>query len=171
MTKAKLQVSAELLAEMKEYLSYDPETGHFTWIKKRKAQSVAGDLAGSLEKSGYIRIGFKGDVYNAHRLAWLFYYGIMPKDLIDHKNGNRSDNWITNLRECSNKENQQNQQKAQIDNKTGMLGVCWDSYNNRYKAAIKVDGKIRNLGNFNTPEEAHKKYLEEKRKVHSFCMI
>jgi len=121
MSAVKLTVSAELLAELKKYLFYDPETGLFTWIKKVKcSRREVGSIAGSDNGSGYIMIGIKAVNYKAHRLAWAFYYGYMPTRLIDHINGKRSDNRIINLREATDAQNSHNILKARTDNKVGL---------------------------------------------------
>lgn len=40
------------------------------------------------------------------------------------------------------------------NNTTGFIGVSWHIRKERYVAQIKVDGKTRNLGQFETAEEA-----------------
>ena len=75
--------------QIKELLSYDPETGDFTWIKKlsgRANQIVVGSKAGNISDQGYIRIYIGRANYRAHRLAWFFVHGEMPP-IIDHING------------------------------------------------------------------------------------
>lgn len=156
----------ELTAErLREVLDYDPDTGVFT-RKVRTGNVKIGDVAGSFNGKGYIRIGIDGRLHRAHRLAWLYVTGEWPKDQIDHINGDRGDNRLANLREVNNAENQHNLRKARADNTTGFLGVS-PRYG-KFRAYIMVDGKNKHLGCFPTPEAAHAAYLEAKRGLHPF---
>lgn len=76
-----------------------------------------------------------------------------------HVDGKPSNNAIGNLREASNRENQQNQAK----HRAGKLpGVTFNSVGLRrpYQARMLVDGRSRSLGMYATPEEAHAAYLK-----------
>ena len=46
------------LEELKQYLSYDPETGVFTWVKSAGKNCKAGHVAGTVLPNGYYQIGF-----------------------------------------------------------------------------------------------------------------
>lgn len=158
--------------ELKKYLHYDPETGIFTWKIFSNTQVKIGDIAGCLsKKDGYIYIGMKGKLYLAHRLAWLYATGKIPKDMIDHKDGVRNNNRFNNLREANKSQNAQNRIASTNKNKSGYLGVSLHSSNKKYCAYITVDGKCKNLGSFTTPELAHEAYLTAKRQMHDFCTI
>lgn len=152
---------------LKEKISYSPDTGHFTWlinVPKRKS----GDIAGHVDSDGYREICVHGKKYWAHRLAWLFFYGEMPQENIDHINGNRDDNRIINLRLASVALNNQNRRSAQANNKTGLLGVCWHKKTNKFRAQIKLNGKKIHIGLYSTKELAYAAYVETKRKIHLF---
>lgn len=156
--------------QLKNALTYDFNTGEFVW-KTRPSRAVkAGTVAGCVEKRiGYVTIGIKGRIYKAHRLAWLYMYGDWPKGLIDHINGKKHDNRISNLRDVSADGNSQNVRKPNSRNKSGFMGVIW--FQNKWRASMSVNGKSKWLGDFNTPEEAHQTYLEAKRKYHAACTI
>ena len=156
---------------LRELLRYDPDTGAFTWLADR-GKARTGDMAGSGDGQGYIVIGIDGCKYLAHRLAWFYVKGNWPEHQIDHVNGSRSDNRFANLRDATPAENQQNQRRAHSSNRrSGLLGVAWDSSHGRWKAAISVDGRIRNLGRFDEPEEAHATYLAAKARLHPYQTI
>jgi hypothetical protein len=156
--------------QIKNALDYDTNTGVFVW-KTRPSKAVkAGDIAGCIEKRiGYVTIGIAGRVYKAHRLAWLYVYGEWPKGLIDHINGNKTDNRIANLRDVFADGNSQNIRKPNRRNKSGFMGVIW--FQNKWRASMSVNGKSKWLGDYSTPEEAHQVYLEAKRKYHAACTI
>jgi hypothetical protein len=150
---------------LRELLAYNPSTGAFTWRTRRNQHVAAGDSAGRLHANGYIYISVDGREYLAHRLAWLHATGQWPREQIDHIDGDRASNVLANLREVSNAVNQQNQRRARRDNKSsGLLGVKRNR--KRWKASIQIDGKQRVIGTFDTPEQAHAAYIEEKRRVH-----
>lgn len=82
-------------SRLKTILHYDPETGMFRWRVSNGA-AKAGRLAGSLRPNGYLHIGVDCNRYYSHRLAWLYVYGVWPKDQLDHINGIPNDNRIAN---------------------------------------------------------------------------
>lgn len=138
-----------------ELLSYNPETGFFCWHK-------TGCRAGHTRKDGYVGIGIGGRIYRAHRLAWLLVYDRMPT-LIDHINGDRSDNRIANLRECTSSENRQN--SRHVRSASGYRGVSRNG--RRWRAAIALQGVDYYLGTFATPEEAHAAYCDAAAERHA----
>ena len=129
-----------------------------------------GDIAGTIHHAtGYRRIRVNGKQYRAHRLIWFMVHGKFPVNMLDHINGNKLDNRISNLREATHQENMQNKTKARLDNKSGFLGVSLNK--GRFRANIKLNGKLKYLGLFDTPKEAHEAYLKAKREHHEFCTI
>lgn len=161
-----------MLADLRSALHYNEETGAFTWLVSTNGRIKVGDPAGSLNSKGYMTIGFKGKERKAHRMAWLWKYGVWPTGQIDHIDGDKSNNRIANLREVTNTENQQNRRRARRDNKsTGLIGSKLHRKTGKYMANIGVDGKRIYLGLFATPELAHEAYLQAKRKLHQNCTI
>lgn len=141
---------------LSEHLSCDPSTGTLTWIKvPGKRGELLGQEAGSIQTNGYRLIVFKGKKYQAHKLVWYFVHGVYT-DEVDHKNNNRDDNRISNLRLATRSQNNGNQGIAS-HNTTGFKGVR-KGYKDRYTASISQHGKAVHLGTFDTPEEAAKAY-------------
>jgi hypothetical protein len=156
--------------ELLSILSYDSETGIFTWRTRPSNNMQAGDIAGSVVGGGYRQIRVNGRMMLAHRLAWLYVYGVNPSGEIDHIDGARENNRINNLRDVSRSENQQNRRAAQSNSKSGVIGTA-KSPSGRYVAKIRVGGKKIHRGTFDTPSDAHAAYLSAKRKMHPGCTI
>lgn len=143
-------------ATLKQLLSYDNDTGLFTWIAKPNRNIRVGSLAGTVRKNGYLQIRLNKQSYLAHRLAWLYIYGKFPTMCLDHINGDKQDNRLCNLRTVTVAENRQNQHSAQINSKTGILGVC--IFRGRYRASIYENKRYKWLGDYDSPEEAKRVY-------------
>jgi hypothetical protein len=152
--------------QLKDILHYEPSTGEFTWLISC-GPNKAGSIAGAVHHQGYIRIGVNKKYYQAHRLAWLYVHGVLPKDQIDHINGIRNDNRISNLRECNNLENQQNC-GVYKNNKSGYTGVFYRKDIKKWLAKINFNSKQMYLGYYDTPEKAHDAYCDAKNKYHTF---
>lgn len=164
---AKADITAQRLREL---LHYDPETGVFTWRVRRGGGAVAGGICGSPNSGGYIQIKIDRVLRKAHRLAWLYVHGAWPKADIDHINGVRDDNRLTNLRDVPESTNAQNLLRARKDSGAGLAGAR-KNRDSGWAARIRVGGKERHLGIFATPEEAHAAYIEAKRRLHTGCTI
>ena len=116
-------ITQELL---KELVIYNKDTGIFFSKEKRgriKAGSVAGTTYQTCDGLKYIRIGLLKKYYLAHRIAWLYHYGEWP-NVIDHINGDGTDNRIINLRDVTQEENAKNVKRHKT-NKTGLSGVSY----------------------------------------------
>lgn len=142
---------------LKEVLRYDLETGVFRWACAIGNRAKEGAVAGCLRSDGYCFIRIDGHPYAAHRLAWLYMHGVWPNLHIDHINRVRSDNRIENLREATRAQNQGNLPRYR-NNTSGIKGVSLMKRDNKWRASIRVNGKPKNLGHFNTKEEAAEVY-------------
>lgn len=149
--------------ELKKVLHYDPDTGVFTWLVSRSSVKAL-DLAGTLSK-GYIRIKINRKHYTAHRLAWLYMYGIMPKDGIDHINNIKADNRIINLREATHSENMRNRLLT-VRNSTGYKGVAFCKRAKKFKVTITFNLKRIHLGYFIDAKSAALAYEAYGKKLH-----
>lgn len=155
------------IESMKNELSYCPQTGEFLWIVSKKGVKNPSRPAGCISKAlGYRLIGIQQQRLYAHRIAWAFVYGVWPTNQVDHINGNRSDNRICNLRAVTHAENQQNVHGR--SNKFGYTGVDRNPKTGRYTARVVIDKVKYNLGQHDTPEQAHAAYLQAKQVRHPF---
>ncbi len=139
---------------VKSLLSYDPATGEMRWLVKRTRNSKAnvGDLAGGVDESGYIRIMIDGKKHRAHRLAFIF-MGETPPEIVDHINGDRSDNRWVNLRRADPSINAKNASKR-VDGKTIITGVGYVPRLGKWRVRINHNGKSIYLGVFESAAQA-----------------
>lgn len=156
-------------------LSYNPDSGEFVWKSREDRPKEwntrrAGKVAGGLDAHGYRTIVIDKVQYKAHRLAWLCVYGRWPVGDIDHINRDKGDNRISNLRECTRTENNQNRAATSSNSASGYTGVSFCKTTNRWRAKIKADGKQIHLGRFDTREEARDAYLLAKGGLHPFMV-
>ena len=141
------------LETLRKHMSYNKETGEFTWIGNQFG-ITKGIVAGHLSKDGYIKIQIDKRIYLAHRLVWLWNTGSMPKSEIDHIDGNKSNNAFSNLRETTRSQNCKNT-KIRSTNSSGCIGVHKVKRSGKYQARISGFNKERIvLGTFDTYEEA-----------------
>jgi hypothetical protein len=155
----------------REMFQYDAATGVVVFAKDGQ-NSKAGERAGHRNKAnGYRSLWACGANHLEHRVIWLMVHGAWPARLIDHINGNRSDNRLANLRAATERMNCENQRAAQPHSSSGLLGVSWCSFSGKWRAQIGVDGRSVKLGRFETPEEAHAAYVKAKRELHEGCTL
>ena len=136
---------------LRSIVTYDSESGQFYWRK-------TGLPAVGKCSQGYIRLKIKGKTYKAHRLAFIYEFGKCDCLMIDHINGVKHDNRISNLRGINNSGNQLNRWKSNIDNTVGFLGVNFNKLAGKYAARLQINGKRMHLGYFLSPEDASKAY-------------
>lgn len=141
---------------LKELLSYDPLTGVFLWRGGQK-KTVAGTVAGTVDKDGYIIICADQKLYRAHRLAWLWMTGDWPKGQIDHKDLVKTNNQFSNLRDATKSQNMWNL-KCRSNSATGIKGVQYDARRGLYYAKITANGRKTWLGYHKTADAAAAAY-------------
>ena len=128
-------------------------------------------IAGWLSELGYWRVEIENVAHSQHRLAFLYMTGRFPRDGVDHINGRRADNKWANLREASKIINGQNRRKSNTNSGTGLLGAHFHKCTGKFCAAIRVDGKTKHIGVYETAIAAHAAYIKEKRRLHHGCTI
>ena len=142
----------ELLDKARILYDYCPDSGLFFW-KINTSNVKAGQVAGA-KHNGYIRLTVYGKRIFAHRLAWLFSYGELPKDQIDHIDRNKSNNKITNLRDVDRCVNLQNQSVAHSRNALNILNVSKRPNTGAYKVMINKNKKGFYIGQYKTLKDA-----------------
>jgi hypothetical protein len=131
---------------LKARVDYCPDTGAFTW-KAHAAMPQSWNTRWTgrpafncREGKGYLQGTIDRKHFMAHRIAWLWFHGKWPHAQIDHINGDRTDNKISNLREVTNQENALNSSRH-IDNTSGETGVSFDHKSGRWHAYLNLEGK------------------------------
>jgi HNH endonuclease len=141
---------------LREILHYDPRTGIFTWLVATARATKVGSVAGSLCGQGYVKIQIDGVTCQAHLLAWLYVYGVLPKQL-DHRDLDEANNRIRNLRRSTTSQNQANTRKR-AGTSSVFKGVTWNAKSRSWQASIKKNGKNRYLGLFDIEAAAGAAY-------------
>lgn len=142
------------IERLEELLTYDPETGIFVFRVER-GQKPVGTVAGYFYPNGRCQIAIDGEDYFRARLAWFWMTGEHPRREVDHKDGDPgNDRWV-NLRLATTSQNHANRRGYSA---SGFKGVYRDK--KTWAANITINGKVRHLGNFKTPELAHAAYIK-----------
>lgn len=149
--------------ELMNTLHYCPDSGVFTWKIKRRGTNGIHKVAGS-SNGKYIRIIVNRKKFYAHRLAWLFQTGEYPKGIIDHINGDKTDNRIENLRDVSHSNNGANRFN-QANNTSGNIGVSFCNTKKRWIAKIVKDYKHIHIGYFKEKTDAISAYGNAKKRL------
>lgn len=142
-----------------ELINYDSETGIFTWKNRSENyfcnpgyckawnKRYAGKKTGNMSSTGCLQICIDDVRYMAHRLAWLYIHGDMNSECIDHINGDRTDNRLSNLRPATFVQNLMNAPSI-AKRETGVRGVYWDKRGKCWRAACSISRKRVWLGKY-----------------------
>lgn len=87
----------EIQAKIKESFTYDPISGELRWKQATSTKIKIGSTAGTQQANGHVEVGFNGQRFMAHHIAWFLTNNEWPDVAIKHQNGNRNDNSINNL--------------------------------------------------------------------------
>ncbi len=139
--------------DIKDIFKYDKDTGVFTW-NIATGSTKKGKVAGTQTKAGYVQIQYKCKTYLAHRLAWLYVNGEYPIHNIDHIDGNRNNNAISNLRDVPQSVNVKNSSRDKR-NKTGHTGI-WKDRHGSYSVTVGT----QRFGTYRTLDKAIKARAE-----------
>lgn len=169
MSAGQKMIDTPSIERLRELFAYDPGTGVITRLVAA-GRSPSMSVAGTISDTGYLVIKADGKKLKAHRLAWAIHNGAWPQNHLDHINGVKTDNRISNLRDVTVAQNLQNQRSAQASNTScKFLGVSWDKRKKLWVAQIQVNRKGIYIGRFKTAEEAHAAYVQKKRELHPTC--
>jgi hypothetical protein len=137
--------------------------GSLYW-RETRGGVAAGAQAGGRCSDGYIRVRVNGRKVSAHRVIFLMFYGYLPKE-VDHKDLNKSNNRIDNLRAATTAQNASNK-AIKRTNISGVKGVCWYKKYGVWRVQICVNRKVKHLGYFEDFELADLVATEARAKYH-----
>jgi hypothetical protein len=143
--------------KLREQFSYDGETGLITRLVSRSNAVAAGVTSANASSRGYLRIWIDGRSYKAHRVAWALHNGEWPTGQVDHINGDRADNRITNLRIATQSEQNANSSKRR-NSKSGIRGVSFHRATGKHTARLTVQGRLVLSSYHDTSEAAAAAY-------------
>ena len=150
-------LSAELVRSL---FDYDPNSGILRWkVQANRPRKWNSRYAGTIigwKSQGYIQVQISAPEranYYAHVLAWCHYYGYWPPDQLDHKDRDRSNNRIDNLRMASHSDNNCNKGRLRT-NTSGAAGVSFHRESGKWRVRINRGGTKVFDGLFATREEA-----------------
>jgi HNH endonuclease len=146
---------------LKDNLRYEPDTGHVFLMYKPSGRGNMNKPLGAVSTKGYLTARIKDKQFRVHRLAWFLHYDKWPDGQIDHINGDKLDNRISNLRDVTNYHNCLNKP---VRGKSRFVGIC--KIGDIWRAVITVDNKKRWIGRFTSEEEAALAYNYEALKVY-----
>ena len=149
----------------KEYFDglFTYKDGSLYWKESRKG-AKAGDKAGGLYGDGYISLTVNKKRYLAHRIIFLMRYGYLP-DMIDHIDGDRTNNRIENLRAATRAQNAHNFGLS-AHNKSGHRNVHWSNKDNRWRVHLRYNGKRISIGSFVELNDAVEAARQARQKYH-----
>lgn len=143
------------------------KNGELYWKKYRPGVNM-GIPAGCVDKTtGYRQIRINKKRYYAHHLIYIYHYGSIQKGMeIDHKDHNRANNEIINLKLVTHKQNGKNCSIPK-NNKSGVLGVSWQKTAKKWQVHLAINGKSKYFGLYENIKDA-KKAIEKAKKKYNY---
>lgn len=130
--------------QVKQLFDYN-SSGYLIRKITTSSRAIKNNIVGTKNHYGYLQVSIKNKQYKVHRLIWLWHYGYMSENSIDHINGDKLDNRIENLREINHQCNIINTGNHK-NNTSGIKGVKLNKKTNKWQANIIMDGKEIYLG-------------------------
>ena len=164
------------LERLREVISYDPETGLFSWLStlgkaRIKDATTAGCLSG--RPSGALRMVLRidGHSFEATRVAYALMTGVWLKagEWMDHKDGSPENNRWVNLRKVTAQQNASNQGDKPPRREGLPRGVEEFKHKDSpsdYGYAMMHKGVRHRERGFSTQEEAHEAYKKLHAELH-----
>lgn len=142
-----------------DFISYEELCKRFRYCQTTGAiiGKQSNRALGHIDKYGYVQITVSRRRVAAHRVAWCLHYHEWPLFIVDHIDGDRSNNRIDNLRKATPTENAQNR-SVSSKKLSDYKGVDFHKHCNKWRARIKTAIGTLHLGHFESEEEAAKAY-------------
>lgn len=148
-----MKISQEVVKELFDY----HEDGFLVWKKQISIRSPIGKIVGpdSFYKQGYRKCRIDGKTYKQHSLIFLWHHGYLP-ETVDHKDTDRANNKIENLRAATQR--QQCMNRSKLKDKILPKGVYQKG--KKVCAIIRVHQKNIWLGTYKEVSDAHEAYKQ-----------
>ena len=148
-----IKLNVEVFRSINGYNNYAIST--FGRVKNTKTGKI---LKGSDNGRGYLKCNLCEDgirkTYHIHRLvANAFINNPDDKLCVDHKDNNKANNHVSNLRFATSKENNQNS-SIRLDNTSKVKGVHFHKRVKKWHAQITIDGIRIHIGYYDDLEDA-----------------
>jgi len=117
-------------------------------------------LRTSMNNKGYLQIKVDNTSLRPHRAVALAWIGVPedPNMMVNHKDEIRTNNNVDNLEWTTNRENLSHS-LLKKDKSSKYIGVSWNKSRSKWKAQIRIDGKVTFLGYHDSEEDARNAYL------------
>lgn len=160
------RVNLKLVERAKALFVYNEDTGDLIWENPSGRRVKKGDIAGRVNNTGHLGIGIDGSRYQAHQIIWVWFNGEIPEGYeVDHKDENKLNNRIQNLRLATRSQNMCNITMKRT-NKSGFKGVSFHVASGKWGASVVVDRKKHYLGLYETSEEAADVAAAKRKELH-----
>ena len=148
-----IKLNVEVFRSVENYDHY--AVSSFGRVKNTKTGKV---LKAGLNSHGYLNCNLYEDGnrknHKIHRLvACAFIDNPDDKLCVDHKNNDKTNNNISNLRFATSKENIQNS-SIRLDNTSNIKGVYFNKKAKKWHARIMIDGISVHIGYYDDLEDA-----------------
>lgn len=149
------------LSNVKSLKRQIPTMGGYRIIKERM-------LKQSLNLSGYLIVGLskKGKIktFDVHILMAIVFKNHKRNGyknlIVDHKDNIKTNNFESNIQLVTHRENC-SKDKFRKNPTSKLTGVCWDKQMNKWRSSIRIKGKCKFLGLYETESQASNKYQNE----------
>lgn len=158
---------------LRRLLDYNPSTGELTWRRRPVWMFAEHPRSGSRACTARMwnsRYAGKPALYTtdtqgyklgrilvnkqmAHRVIMAMVNDEWPPEQVDHINGIRGDNRLSNLRTVTAVENCKNKRITRR-NSSGRMGVCRVRKTGKWRSSITEGGRVHFLGSFHKKQDA-----------------
>ena len=148
------------ISELKQLLRYEPETGALLWVSRPPHLNKRGwntryadtPALNTRHSDGYRMGKINGVRVYAHRVAWALHTGAWPTGVVDHINGDRSDNRASNLQDVGMRDNALNVRPS--IKQSGIPCVFWVEGSKKWRVRKTIDGSRKDFGTYDSLSEA-----------------
>lgn len=150
---------------VRQLFDYAPLTGQLIWLPRAESEFARPQdfrvwhkrfclkPAGGPTGDGRLSVGIDGALYAVSRVVWLWHTARWPREMLDHIDGDVTNNRLSNLRDVPHKINMRNRALGS-NNNSGVFGVHWYPRDSKWYAEIGVDGASIHLGVFDDWSDA-----------------